>query len=78
MPLSSVACIIDKWGGRRVVVAPRKTMRYHLNQEREERIYVVPGLLVQEPVPWDDIPRVVRAAEGYARVANRPTPDDEL
>jgi len=73
--LSSVACIVDKWGGRRVVVTELWRMKFHINHERAERLYVVPGLLIQEP--FDAIaeaPRLISAAEGYALIANRETP----
>lgn len=57
MSLSSVAGILDKQGGLRVVVTQRRRMHHHV--AKGERLFVVPGLEVQEPVPWNDIPAVV-------------------
>lgn len=72
--LSSVACIVDKWGGKRVVVTERFRMHAHVNAAREERLYVVPGLLVQEPVTdVEEIHKLIMAAFGYAAIANQPT-----
>lgn len=55
---SAVAGILDKTGGIRVVVTEPWRMRHHVADG--ERLFVVPGLEVEEPVPWDDVPRVIK------------------
>jgi len=62
-PLSAVAGIVDKRGGLRVVVACKETLGHHLTEG--ERIFVVPGMLVQEPVPWDEIPAVIERVQKH-------------
>lgn len=57
---SSVAAIVDVHGGIRVVVTPRWRMRFHCGEG--ERLYIVPGLRVKEPVEWDRVPRVIECA----------------
>lgn len=59
--LSSVAGIIDPEGNVRVVVTELHRFHYHVRDG--ERIFVVPGLLVQEPVEWGLIPYVIAAGE---------------
>lgn len=59
--LSSVAGIIDKDGNVRTVVTEHHRFRFHVHAG--ERIFVVPGLLVREPVEWGLIPFVVASAE---------------
>jgi hypothetical protein len=64
--LSSVAGILDKDGGLRVVVTQRWRMRHHVG--RGERLFVVPDYEVQEPVPWVDIaPLIERVQEHIAK-----------
>ncbi len=53
MSLSAVAGIVDTGGGLRVVVTQRWRMNYHVG--RGERLFVVPGFKVQEPVTGDAI-----------------------
>lgn len=55
--LSAVAGVLNRKGGLRVVVTQRWRMRHHVN--KGERLFVVPDYMVQEPVPWDDIPQVI-------------------
>lgn len=71
--LSAVAGIVDRLGGLRVVVTQRWRMRYHVKSG--ERLFIVPGLEVREPVPWHDIPRVVRAAERHVFYSLPPPPN---
>jgi hypothetical protein len=61
---SAVAVIVDKKGGSRVVITQRWRMMLHLDPG--ERLFVVPGLKVVEPLEWDDIPRVLGIALAYA------------
>lgn len=61
--LSSVAGIVDKNNGLRVVVTPRWRLKYHV--KKRERAFVVPDLLVQEPVPWDEIPLLIARVQRY-------------
>lgn len=55
---SSVAGILSPDGGLRTVVTQRWRMKNHV--KKGERLFVVPDLLVDEPVPWDKIPFVIR------------------
>ncbi len=61
--LSAVAGILSPEGYFRVVVTQRWRMRHHL--AKGERLFVVPGYLVQEPVKWDHIPLLIRKVELY-------------
>jgi hypothetical protein len=55
---SAVAGILSPDGGLRTIVTQRWRMQGHL--AKGERLFVVPGLLVEEPVPWEEIPTVIR------------------
>jgi hypothetical protein len=61
---SAVAGIVDRGGGLRVVVGPRSNMRFHV--AAGERLFIVPGFKVQEPVPWgkDQVDLIARV-EAY-------------
>jgi hypothetical protein len=61
--LSAVAGILDPKGGLRVVVTQRWRMRNHV--AKGERLFVVPGFLIQEPVEWNYIPVLIRRVELY-------------
>lgn len=61
MSPSSVAGILDGYGGWHVVVAPRKTLKHHVRPG--QIMVIVPHFKVQEPVPWNDIPMVIGRAE---------------
>lgn len=54
---SAVAGIIDRGGGLRVVVGPRGNMIYHIG--RGERLYLIEGLKVREPVAWGAVPALI-------------------
>jgi len=71
--LSAVAGIMDARGGLRVVVTQRWRMRYHL--EKGERLFVVPGVQVQEPVPWDDIPALIETVQKHVVTTLAPVND---
>jgi hypothetical protein len=61
--LSAVAGILDRKGGLRVVVTQRWRMRHHV--AKGELLFVVPGFKIQEPVPWNYIPVLIRRVELY-------------
>jgi len=64
--LSSVGGIVGPDGCvRRVVVSER--WQLHLHVQKDERLVIVPGLLVEEPVPWNEIAGVVQQVEDYVR-----------
>lgn len=55
--LSDVAAIVNKRGRWRVVVAPADTFHHHVG--KNERVIQVPGLQVQEPVPFEEISTLI-------------------
>jgi|SRR6516162_5282561 hypothetical protein len=65
MSLSAVAGILDTKGGLRVVVTQRFRMRHHIG--KGERLFVVPGYEVEEPVPWDDIPELIERVKKHVQ-----------
>lgn len=69
---SAVAGIVDDKGGFRVVVTQRWRMHHHVNRKRGERLFVVPNLEVEEPVPWDQIPWVIAQAQNYTNKCLHP------
>lgn len=60
---SAVAGILDRKGGLRVVVTQRWRMRHHLG--KGERLFVLPDLDVQEPVPWNEIPPLIEKVQKH-------------
>jgi hypothetical protein len=61
-PTSSVAGILKPDGGFRVVVTELRRLRHHV--QPGERLFVVPGLKVREPIPWGQKQAdVIRAAQ---------------
>ena len=71
MALSAVAGIVDQQGGLRVVVTQRWRMRYHVG--KKERLFVVPGVAVQEPVPWEEIPALIDDVHKHVVKMTAPT-----
>lgn len=63
MTKSAVAGILSPDGGLRTVVTQRWRMQAHI--KRGERLFVVPDLLVDEPVPWEQIPAVIGAVHRH-------------
>ena len=61
MSLSSVAGILDGYGGWHTVVAPRASLKHHVRPG--QIMCIVPGFKIAEPVPWNDIPMVINRAE---------------
>lgn len=76
MTLSSVAAILDGYGGWHTVVAPRKTLKHHIRPG--QIMIVVPNYKIQEPVPWNNIPIVTGMAEHAILewIRTRNDPDD--
>jgi len=78
-PLPSiVAGVLDTYGGMRVVVTHRKSLRHHVRQD--ELAIVVPRLRVHEPIAWGDIPIVVKRVEIEIEkwIEQRGVPNDPL
>lgn len=77
MPLSSVAVILDDYGGERFVVARRKTLKHHVRHG--ELLFVVPDFLVQEPVPLGGVAYVTTRAKKalIAWLDTRPNLDEQ-
>jgi hypothetical protein len=72
---SKVAGILDSRGGLRVVVTTKRSaFQQHL--KTGERLFIVPGFKVQEPVPWDDIPQVIERVRAHVRAAIEATAPD--
>ena len=59
--LSSVAAIVDTYGGFRVVVTQEWRFGFHLSPG--EMLFVVPNFKVNEPVKWHAIPYVIKRAQ---------------
>jgi hypothetical protein len=68
--LSDVAGIIDNKGGFRVVVTERHRFKHHV--AKGERLYVVPGMKVQEPIPFENIHGIVTKVEEYVSSVTKP------
>lgn len=66
--MSAVALIVSADGSRRVVVTELARMQFHVHAG--EQIFVVPGLEVEEPVPWHMIPQLIEAAERGANLSD--------
>jgi hypothetical protein len=62
-PDSALAGIVDRKGGLRVVVTEEWRMPFHVN--RGERAFILPGIKVREPVPWEQIAWTIRRVELY-------------
>ena len=73
---SAVAGIIDGDGNFRVVVTERWRMRHHVG--KDERLFVVPKLRVQEPVSLGNVPALIELVqkhiEEWVRMRNEPLP----
>ena len=54
---SAVAGIVERGGGLRLVIAPPHTLHLHVN--KGEKLFVLPAVRVQEPVPLEDIPVLI-------------------
>lgn len=55
-----IAIILDTYGGARTVVGTKDSLR--ANTRQGELRYIVPNLIVHEPIAWNDIPIVVERA----------------
>ena len=75
---SFAAGVLDCCGGLRVVVtAPLAAFVHHCNPARQELLFIVPDLVVPEPVPWNMIPWLIRRVEHHVRewIRTRNDPD---
>jgi hypothetical protein len=54
---SRIGGILDPYGGLRFIVARKYQFRAHVRCD--ELLFVVPGVKVVEPVPWEQIPWVI-------------------
>lgn len=71
MMLSAVGGIVGAEGlVKRIIVAEQ--WRLHLHVQQGERLVIVPGLLVEEPVPWNEIASVIQQVEDYVRASPLP------
>jgi len=71
--LSNVAGIVGKNGGLRVVVTQRWRFRHHV--KKGERLFVVPEMLVQEPVSWNEIPTLIERVQKHVARTLAPVND---
>lgn len=62
---SSVAGIIDRNGGLRVVIAAPETFHSHVGPG--ERIFIVPDYEIEEPVSYNDTPSVIVHVQRHVR-----------
>ena len=60
---SAVAGIVDRGGGLRVVVTERWRMQFHAGEG--EKLYIVPGLEVDEPVDRGNVPYLIDRVKTY-------------
>lgn len=58
---SRLAGIVDTYGGIRFIVTHKSHLKHHVRPD--ELLFVVPHLLVHEPIAWNDIPMVIRRIE---------------
>lgn len=70
---SSVAGIVDSQGGLRIVVTQTWHMLHHVG--KGERLFVVPGLLVWEPVQFSHWAWIVHVATRYTNSQLRKNPN---
>lgn len=59
--MSAVAGIVDIYGGLRVIVGPESHMWCHA--KADEEVFLIDGLDIEEPVPWEKIPWLMRTVE---------------
>ena len=73
---SSVAGIVDPYGGLRIVVAPRSTFKHHVAEG--ELLFIVPNVAVREPVPYHKWPWLERVTRKHIDwwIKTRNDPDD--
>ncbi len=75
---SRLAGILDCHGGLRVVVGSRQSIYANCNTMVPEKLFILPGVWVDEPVPWEQIPWTIRRVELYIEwwCRTRNDPDD--
>ncbi len=62
---SHIAGILDCHGGLRVVVGSLRSIYANCSIIFPEKLFILPGILVDEPVAWADIPWTIRRVELY-------------
>lgn len=68
---SAVAGVLERSGAVRVVIGPAGNMQYHVTAG--EKLFILPGIEVEEPVAWDSIGDVVEMVTRHvARCVNDP------
>jgi len=55
-----VGLILNSYGSVRTIVADAKSMK--ASTRHDEWVHVVPGLIVHEPIAWNDVPGVIERA----------------
>lgn len=72
---SIVAAILDGYGGAPVVVVDRDSLHHHVRPGMIP--IVIPGLFVREPIPWENVPRLLARVDAYVDywIRSRNDPD---
>lgn len=70
---SAVAGILDKQGGLRVVITQKWRMSHHV--KKRERLFVLPDVKVQEPVPIEECGALVERVQQHVTRELVPTND---
>jgi hypothetical protein len=72
---SIVAAVLDGYGGAPVVVTARENLHHHVRPGMIP--VVVPDLWVREPIPWDNVPALLRKVDNYVDwwIATRNDPE---
>ena len=75
--MASLAGILDAHGGLRVVVGTLESIFANCSILYPEKLFILPGVEVYEPVPWDQIPWTIRRVELYIEdwIRTRNDPD---
>jgi hypothetical protein len=63
--MSHVAGVIDTYGGLRVVVGTKRSIR--ANARCDDLMLIVPELRIREPVQWEKIPWLVGRVQHHVR-----------
>jgi hypothetical protein len=63
----SLAGIVDKSGGIRVVVTHESHMPFHVGEG--EKLYIVPDFIIDKPVSYDEYAALIEKAMAYVKEA---------
>jgi len=74
--MSIIAVVLDGYGGAPVVVTELEELHHHVRPGMIP--LVVPDLRVQEPIAWEDIPRLLATADAYVDWWIRTRNDPEI